>query len=273
MSLNCASEFANVYTTISSISGNMNTYVSNVLSTYNVLNQMVLNQSNINNSIYSNGNIICGNIFSNYIINNNGNIIIQNGNVNMNNGNLILNGKIALGSDYGSSGQVLISNGNTLPSWRSSITRSTTQSMNGATSVAFTNIPSWANEIIIMFVNASTNGTVVPNINIGTLAGYSGPTYLGTIWGNNGAGVENFSTNILLWNTTWIDTNVFTGIVRLHHMGGNVWGIQVNTARSGAPYASVGEGRVSVGGVLDRVRINIGGGNTYDSGSATIMYH
>jgi hypothetical protein len=277
MSSNCASEFANVYTIISSISGNMNTYVSNVSSTYNVLNQMVSNQSNINNSIYSNGNINCGNIFANYVINNNGNIIIQNGNVNINNGNLILNGKIALGSDYGSTGQVLVSNGNTLPSWRSSMTRSITQSMNGLSSVPFTNIPSWANEIIIMFVNVSTNGTVVPGIEVGTSSGtYIVSGYLGTIWGNNGAGAANFSTNIRLWNTVWAASYVFHGIVRLYHMGGNVWNIQVNTSRSDAAptnsYATLGEGRISVGAVLDRVRINVGA-NTFDAGSINIMYH
>jgi hypothetical protein len=55
-------------------------------------------------------------------------------------------------------------------------------------------------------------------------------------------------------------------------MGGNVWNIQVNTARSGAPYASVGEGRISVGAVLDRIRINVGA-NTFDAGSINIMYH
>jgi hypothetical protein len=274
MSSNCASEFANVYTTISIISGNINSYVSNVSSTYGILNQMVSNQSNIHNSIYNNiSNINCGNIFANNVINHNGNIMIQNGNLNINNGSLLLNGKISLGSDYGSAGQVLVSNGNTLPVWRSSITRGTIQSMNGTTSVAFTNIPSWANEIIIMFVDVSTTSTPLPHIEVGTSAGYISSGYLGTIWGDNAASAINFSTNIRLWNASWAASYVFHGIVRLYHIGGNDWNIHLNTARSDGTgaYASVGEGRISVGGVLDRLRMN--GGSTFDDGSINIMYH
>lgn len=278
MSSNCSSEFANVYTTIQSISGNMTAYTSNVSSTYSILNQMVSNQSNINSRIFnSTQNIVCGNIITPYVINNNGNVNVNSGNVTLSNGNLLLTGKIALGGSYGSAGQVLVSNGATLPSWRSSMTRGTTQSMNGATSVTFTGIPSWANEVIIMIINGSTNGTVAPAVLLGISSGtYINSGYSGTMWGNNGASALNYSTNILIWNATWAAVNVFHSIIRLHNMGGNTWGIQVNSTRVDAvptnPYAAVGAGTVTLTDVLDRVRVNVGGGNTFDGGTINILY-
>ena len=46
-----------------------------------------------------------------------------------------------------------------------------------------------------------------------------------------------------------------------------------SSGQSGAgDYAALGEGRISVGDILDRVRINVGGGDIYDSGSINIMY-
>ena len=280
MSSNCASEFANVYTTIQSISGNMSTYTSNVSSTYSILNQIVSNKSNINTQIYNGTqNIVCGNIIASYIINTNGvggNVNVNSGNVTLSNGNILLSGKISLGGDYGSSGQVLVSNGNKLPSWRSSMTRGTTQSMNGLTSVSFTGIPSWANEIIIMIINGSTNGTNAPYIQIGIPSGtYPTTGYSGTMWGNNAANALNYSTTILLWNASWAATYVFHSIIRLYNMGGNTWGIQVNSTRVDAvpanPYAAVGAGTVTLTDVLDRVRINANG-NTFDAGTINIMY-
>ncbi len=277
MSCNCALEFSNVYTTISSISGNMNSYVSNVSSTYSLLNQMVSNQSNINNQLYNgSGNIICGNINVNYIQYNNGNAVISNGNLILNNSNIILNGKIALNNDYGSSGQVLISNGNTTPQWRSSFTRSITQSMNGATSYAFTGIPSWANKVVIMIINCSTGGTQVPFIQVGIPSGtYLSTGAVGSITGGNGAASNLISGIIRLWNASWLSTNVFHSIIHLTNMGSNVWSIEVNSVRIDSlptnVYVAIGSGRVTLTDVLDRIRINANG-NTFDAGSINIMY-
>jgi hypothetical protein len=278
MSSNCASEFANVYTTIESISGNMTAYTSNVLSTYSILNQMVSNQSNINSQIFNGTqNLVCGNITNN-TNEVGGNVIINSGNVRLSNGNLLLSGKISLGGDYGSAGQVLVSNGNTLPSWRSSMTRGTTQSMNGATTIPLTGIPSWANEIVIMIINGSTNGTSSPILQLGIPSGsYLTTGYSGTMWGNNGSNALNYSTGALLWNTTWAASYVFHAIIRLYNIGGNVWGIQVNSTRIDAlptnQYAAVGSGTVTLTDVLDRVRITTTAGtNTFDAGSINIVY-
>jgi hypothetical protein len=277
MSCNCALEFSNIYTTISNISGNMNSYVSNVSSTYSLLNQMVSNQSNINNQLYSgSGNIICGNINAIYMLHNNGNAIINNGNLILNNSNIILNGKIALGSDYGSTGQVLISNGNTIPQWRSSFTRSTTISTNGTTSYAFTGIPSWANKIVIMIINCSTNGTQVPFIQVGIPSGtYLSTGAVGSITGGNAAASNLISGTIRLWNASWASTYVFHSIIQLTNMGSNVWSIEINSVRvDEIPtnfYTAVGSGTVTLTDVLDRIRINANG-NTFDGGSMNIMY-
>ena len=278
MSCNCALEFGNVYTIISSISGNMNSYVSNVSSTYGMLNQIVSNQSNINNQIYNGvGNILCGNVIASSIINNNGNLRLNNGNLTLNNSNLILNGKIALGNDYGSAGQVLISNGNTLPIWGSSMTRRTTQSLNGSTTISCTDIPSWANRIIITAINYSTNGTNVPRIDVGISTGtYLTSGLVGSIVGGNGAASNLFASGqIRLWNSSWASSYISHSIIHLTHMGNNIWSVEVNSVRIDliptSFYTAIGSGIFTVGNTLDRVRINAGG-NTFDAGSINIIY-
>ncbi len=276
MSCNCALEFGNVYTIISSISGNMDSYVSNVLSNYGILNQLVSNQSNINNQIYNGtGNILCGNINVSSMINNNGNLRLNNGNLTLNNGNLILNGKIALGNDYGSAGQVLVSNGSTLPLWRSSMTRGTTQTMS-STLVTFGSIPSWVNKIIIMVINFSTSGTNNPYIQVGISSGVLTTGLVGSIVGGNAAASNLFTIGrISLWNASWAATHVANSIIHLTHMGNNVWSVEVNSMRTDSlptnVYVAVGSGIFTLGDVLTFVRIGAGG-NTLDAGSINIIY-
>ncbi len=274
-------DFANVYASINNLQNQFDGITGNTLSNYNQLSRIVFQQGNIYNSIYyGTGNIVSNNI----VVNNNANIIrnddMNNGNLIINNSNLILNNnsKIALGTNYGSSGQVIVSNGiSSPPVWDSSLilltqrTLSTSGTPSGS-SATYLNIPSWVNQIVVTINQASTNGTAVPNLLLGTSAGLVTSGYSGSVGAYSGEGGDYLSTNILLWNTTWSAANIFYSVITFYHMGSNIWVFRINTSLSNSALATVGNGTVTLPGTLDRVQLTINGTQLFDNGTINIRY-
>jgi hypothetical protein len=142
------------------------------------------------------------------------------------------------------------------------------------TSIDFTSIPSWVKRITVMFNGVSSNGTSGFLIQVGTggtptTSGYNSATsrvwssvniYTSTsgfIYGHDQAGFAWYGQTVI----TNINSNnwVFSGTI------GNLTGSTPMTAQGG--------GAVSLGGVLNMVRItNVNGTDTFDAGSINILY-
>jgi hypothetical protein len=156
----------------------------------------------------------------------------------------------------------------------SAITSGTAVASTSGTSIDFTSIPSWVRRVTVMLSGVSTNGTSIPQIQLGsgsfTTSGYIGSSFVGPngsspagavnsagflIGGNSGAGYSRSGIMIinLLTGNTWVSS---------HTMGDNV-----------NNYVYWGGGSIALGGVLDRVRITtVNGTDTFDAGSINILY-
>lgn len=151
-------------------------------------------------------------------------------------------------------------------------TLSTAVASTSGTSIDFTSLPSWIKRITVMFQNVSLSGTSSYLIQIGsgsvTTSGYvstsntvdqvGGSTGISSTAGYgiiNGDSAKSYSGHLVL---TFLSSNVW---VSSHY------GI-LSTAN-----VVVGGGYISLGGVLDRVRITtVNGTDTYDAGSINILY-
>lgn len=150
------------------------------------------------------------------------------------------------------------------------ITLGTAVASTSGTSIDFTGIPSTAKRVRIMFQGVSTNGTSPWLVQIGNgsivTTGYVGHANSGAGATANGAGF-NVNNNVAAANTYHgeiviglIDTNVYTE-----------FGIVASQTTSNTLCSSGGS--VSLGGVMDRVRITTAGGSdTFDAGKINISY-
>jgi hypothetical protein len=118
----------------------------------------------------------------------------------------------------------------------------------------------------------STNGTTVPNVLLGTSAGYVTSGYLGAMRGNNGASSLNISTSISIWNSgNWEAVSIFYTTLVLYHMGSNLWVFEITSSRSDNTYAATGSGSITLPGSLDRILLFTSG--SFDAGSVNIQYN
>jgi hypothetical protein len=155
------------------------------------------------------------------------------------------------------------------------ITSGTAVASTSGTSIDFTSIPSWVKRITVMFLGVSTNGSSLPQIQLGTSGGVVVTGY------NSGASHTQNSSSVLGANST-------TGILILGANGaaitffgqmvctlitGNTWVASVTTGRSDAATSNQGGGSIALGGTLDRIRITtVNGTDTFDAGSINILY-
>ena len=171
----------------------------------------------------------------------------------------------------GTTGQALISNGSSAPSWGSSIVSGTAVSASG-TSIDFTSIPSWVKRITVMFDGVSTNGSSVVQVQIGDSGGIETTGYLGTI------ATPGFTSNL---STSFPTTDngsgsaayVRHGVIVLAYMGSNLWAASTNIGISNAAAAWYGGGTKTLSATLDRLRITTANGtDTFDAGTINILY-
>jgi hypothetical protein len=155
------------------------------------------------------------------------------------------------------------------------LTLATAQATTSGTSIDFTGIPSWVKRITVMFAGVSTNGTSNLQIQIGsgsvTSSGYaSNAGYI-----SNGDSLNQaFTTGFVIINAV---TASFThsGVVQINLLGSNTWcesgSLIISSAGNNANFISAGS--ITLGGVLDRVRLTtVNGTDTFDAGSVNIMY-
>ena len=157
------------------------------------------------------------------------------------------------------------------------IKASTAVASTSGTSIDFTGIPSTVKRITVMFQGVSTNGTNAYQIQIGSgTISTSGYLSSGANVGNAGTpAVANFTTGFGLMSSTSA-AGVHHGTVWITNLSGNNWVQSGILGRSDLAAILWSSGSISLGGVLDRIKI-IGSAtgspsDTFDAGSINILY-
>lgn len=176
------------------------------------------------------------------------------------------------GTEFGTSGQVLQSNGSAaVPTWGTAITSGTSVTAS-TTAVLFTGIPSWAKRITVMFNGLATNGTSLVQIQLGattlTTTGYIAYS------AQMGSSVSSSSSITGLISSFGGANLVRQGTFTLTNLSGNIWvATHCQGTISGPAYTGVGAGAVTLSGVLDRLNITtVNGTDTFTAGLINIFW-
>jgi hypothetical protein len=142
------------------------------------------------------------------------------------------------------------------------------------TSVDFTGIPSTVRRITVMFNGISTNGTSNLLIQLG---GSAGPIITGYTGASSYVGPSSVSTIVL--NTGFVFSNwgaaanVGYGSIAFTNITANQWIASGTVGNTNSASNFVISGSISLGILLDRVRITtINGTDTFDAGTINIMW-
>ena len=150
------------------------------------------------------------------------------------------------------------------------LTAGTAQATTSGTFKDFTDIPSWAKRITVMFNNVSTNGGSLPQIQIGA-GSIDAASYTGSAWLSNTSNTA-MSTGFLL-TAVGSASYVISGIGTLALLGSNTWTMSGVFAHTSSAAVNFAAGSKTLGGVLDRVRITtVNGTDTFDAGSINIFF-
>ena len=155
-----------------------------------------------------------------------------------------------------------------------SITAGTPVASTSGTSIDFTGIPSTAKRITIIFSGVSTNGTSYKQVQIGsgsfTTSGYTGR--IGYILQPNGVAVASLTTGMGI-DASQLASETATGIMTIDLLGNNIYVSSSQVTSAGSAVIGFGNSTITLGGVLDRVRITtVNGTDTFDAGSINIFY-
>jgi hypothetical protein len=139
------------------------------------------------------------------------------------------------------------------------------------TAIDFTGIPSWVKRITVMFNGVSLSGTSNLLVQVGsgsvTTSGYSSTYSAGS--GNTISSANSTAGFIMLAS---LATATASGILTIQTLGSNIW-VSGHTIKSNTTNTSFGGGDITLGGVLDRVRITTTNGtDTFKAGSINILY-
>ena len=137
----------------------------------------------------------------------------------------------------------------------------------------FTGIPSWAKKVTINFSGVSTTGTNNIFIQIGDSGGIEVSGYLGAAWSTSAATGVNDATAFPITASVAAVTIIHgSASITLLDSATNTWSSYGNIAFSNSASLQVSAGSKSLSATLDRVRIIVGGGDTFDAGKINILY-
>lgn len=147
---------------------------------------------------------------------------------------------------------------------------STAKASTSGTFIDFTDVPSWAKKITVMFDGVSTNGSGVPIIQLGTSVGFETSGYLG---GAEYAGVgANFTTGFGVFRN-WVSTYLPHGAVEITSMGNNLFVEKGVIALSNTNSTGNTAGAKTLAGALTQIRITtVNGTDLFDAGSINVLY-
>jgi hypothetical protein len=142
------------------------------------------------------------------------------------------------------------------------------------TSVDFTGIPSWAKKITVMLSGVSTNGTSIPQVQLGDAGGIETTGYSATAVGITGVGTSanSFTAGFGLIAASHLATHTYFGFVQFNLIGSNNWTAVGNLAIPTVAGTMVAGGK-TLSDTLTQVRITtVNGTDTFDAGTINIMY-
>lgn len=174
---------------------------------------------------------------------------------------------VEIPSQTGNAGKVLGTDGTTV-SWGFSLVAGTAQTPT-TTNADFTGIPSWVRRVTVAFSNLSTNASTAVTLRLGTGGVFATSGYLCDIW--NGVAGNTSTTDFLLDISGQTAATARNGSVTLHNVSGNTW-VAVGFASRPTQVINSLTGTVTLGGVLDSVRLLSGGGNLFDGGTVNVFW-
>ena len=138
----------------------------------------------------------------------------------------------------------------------------------------FTDIPSWAKRVTIIFNGVSTNGTTSLFIQLGTSSGFVTTGYAsssGNVFSANGCGVDSATGGFII--NAGSTAHIRNGIMTIINISGNIWISSHAMGTSDNGGGQIGGGSITTPATLDRVRITTGNGSDiFDAGSVNILY-
>jgi hypothetical protein len=143
------------------------------------------------------------------------------------------------------------------------------------TSIDFTSIPAGVKRITVMFNATSLNASGAIIVQIGsttfTTTGYSGAY---GYYQNAGASSSALiTTGFGAYAPTQGNTEVQVGVMVITNLTGNTWISSMNGVNTNTGVGYTGSGVITLGGVLDRVRITtVAGTSSFDAGTINILY-
>jgi hypothetical protein len=151
------------------------------------------------------------------------------------------------------------------------ITRGTAVASTSGTSKDYTSIPSWVKRITVMFTSVSLSGTSHFLFQIGTGGTPTTSGYVSSSLGVDTAGSPGVTSTAGFVFYAGTAATAYNGIYNFVNLTGNTW---VNTGmQNGGSRVTTSAGTVTLGGVLDNLRITtVNGTDTFDLGSVNILY-
>tara|TARA_Y200000002_G_scaffold354698_1_gene335143 strand:- start:21 stop:632 length:612 start_codon:yes stop_codon:yes gene_type:complete len=141
-------------------------------------------------------------------------------------------------------------------------------SMNSIDEADFLSLPSGIKRISIHFNGLTASSSDASAlIRLGTSSGLVTSGYVSTSsWGSSQ--VQDTS-GFIVYGTG--GSNTISGSATINHMGGNIY-VSSHAVRYNSSNSVFGGGHVSIGGTVDRLRVQGVSGGTFDGGSVNIMY-
>lgn len=171
---------------------------------------------------------------------------------------------------------VLFSDGTTTIAAPSNIIKSGTAVSASGTAVDFTGIPSWVKRITVLIADVSTNSTNACLMQFGSSGTIQTTNYKAR---NNFVGGNNLtSTSGFPWGVNGgAASNTFRGsfMCNLVDASTNVWVVNgCVEVQDGNSSSALTQGRVTLSGTLDILRLQAGtaGTETFDAGTVNIIY-
>lgn len=152
------------------------------------------------------------------------------------------------------------------------LTSKTVQATTSGTSKDFTDIPSWAKRITVMFNGVSSNGTNSPLIQLGDAGGIEATAYNATASDSGGRLSETTGFPV----ARGVGAGDFmTGVLQLSLLDAatNTWVAMGNSTRTTSNNTYFLSGAKLLSATLDRIRFTtIGGTDVFDAGSVNVLY-
>lgn len=156
-------------------------------------------------------------------------------------------------------------------------TSGTAVTTTSGTAIDFTGIPSWVKRVTLSFSGLSTNGTSAIRLQIGPVGGISASGYAGS-----GAAISTGSAAAVQCSTSGFDFNDANSAAASRHgsvvfslidAATNLWAIAGTFGLSNQALVGFIGGAKTLSGALSIIRITtVNGTDTFDSGSANILY-